>query len=98
MGLFDGGIPLGMQQMIMNMLKNAAPELAKQVDGVAVTVASFKAQLDRIEARQHIIMKHFEIEENHATGSGDESEPARIGGNPQRNSGTLNGAGKQTGD
>jgi len=93
MGLFDGGLPLGMQQMIMNILKSAAPDLAKQVDDVAVTVASFKAQLDRIEARQHIIMQHLDIGDDHA---GSEQRKIGTGSDIGADRGTLNGAGTKT--
>lgn len=51
MGLFDGGIPAGVQMMLANMVKQAAPQIVEQIDQFAQIVRDCKVQLDRIEAK-----------------------------------------------
>lgn len=59
MGLFDGGIPAGVQNMLAQIVKSAAPELGQHIDNFAGLVKGFKDQLDRIEAQQRA--NHAEI-------------------------------------
>jgi hypothetical protein len=60
----------GMQMMFKNLVEQAAPELVKQVDDFKQILLSFKAQSDRIEANQKLIMQHLGIGENHGDGTG----------------------------
>lgn len=89
MGLFDGGIPAGVQMMLANMVKQAAPQIVEQIDQFAQIVRDCKVQLDRIEAK----LDAMENDDGHRR----TSEPRAIpfpGGNDQENGGTINGAGK----
>lgn len=61
--MFENGIPKPVQQMLITMLRTAAPELAEQVDGIAEVVRSFKDQNDRIEKKLDLVMKHLDITE-----------------------------------
>jgi hypothetical protein len=45
----------GVQMMLGNLLKAAAPQLGEQVNEIAKVILAFKEQADRIEARQKII-------------------------------------------
>jgi hypothetical protein len=49
--LFEGGLPKGVQMMIVNLIKSAAPEVVEKVDQLAEIVRQFKVQLDRVEAK-----------------------------------------------
>jgi hypothetical protein len=85
-GLFDKGIiPAGMQSLIVNLVKSAAPELVEQVDALAQLVRQFKLQLDRIEAQLNRIEEqnvgHGQQTAIHDARSGsDESADARPDG------------------
>ena len=86
MRLFDenGNMPSGVRMVIEQLLKNVAPEMAKDVDVIATTVASFKAQMDRIEANQAAILKALEPANARPLGRGPEIDHR-----------PANGAGKQ---
>jgi hypothetical protein len=51
----------GVQQMLGNLLKSAAPEIAQQVDQIANVAIDLKAQVDRIEASLKRIETHLGI-------------------------------------
>jgi hypothetical protein len=42
----------GVQMMLQNIVKAAAPELVEKVSEISAVIIAFKDQLDRIEARQ----------------------------------------------
>lgn len=81
MGLFDGGIPKGMQMLFVNLIKEAAPQLAESVDGLGAVVRDFKAQLDRVETKLDRL--NYLMEQNHV-GTEQRIKPAR----------TVNGSGQ----
>ena len=54
--LFGGKIPKGIQMMLVNMIKEAAPELTEHVDSIANLVREFNAKLDRVLAQQEEIL------------------------------------------
>jgi hypothetical protein len=47
----------GVQTMVGNMIKTAAPELTAKVEEIQNLIVAFKQQLDRIEAQQIEIRK-----------------------------------------
>lgn len=61
--MFDN-IPKPVLNLLIQMLKNAAPELIPQLEQVADVVIAFKAQADRIEANQQLIMNHLGLTEH----------------------------------
>lgn len=54
MGIFDNK---GMQAMLVNMLKAAAPDLALQVEGMAGMVKEFSERLVSVQVRQQQILE-----------------------------------------
>lgn len=82
----------GVQQMLGNLLRAAAPELAEQVNEIANTAIALKEQFDRIERRQIAIMAHLGIAD-----LGDDHGGRNVGGLDCENSVASNGAGKQAG-
>lgn len=64
MGLFDGGIPAGVQMMLANMVKQAAPQIVEQIDQFAQIVRDCKVQLDRIERQNNDIIARLDAREN----------------------------------
>jgi hypothetical protein len=50
----------GVQMMLGNLIKAAAPELTEKVAEISKVVLAFKAQSDRIEASQAEILKRLE--------------------------------------
>lgn len=57
MGLFDKGIPAGMQAVIVQLIKQAAPDLASHIDEIGTVVKVFNAKLDDVIAKQSIIIR-----------------------------------------
>lgn len=95
MGLFDGGIPKGVQFVLMNLFRDAAPQLMENVDGVRALVQDFKTQLDRIEAKFDAKFLEDKTEKNYAGhGSGEHGNSA----NPIGIEGTLGSTGKSPGE
>lgn len=92
MRLFDenGNMPSGVRMVIENLLKNVAPDMAKDLDVICGTVASFKAQMDRIEANQALILRAINIPQ-------PEHDNERLGRRAGSNQLAPNCAGKQTG-
>lgn len=54
----------GVQMMLAQLLKNAAPQLGQQVEEIGNVVIAFKQQLDRIEAQQKLILDHLNGDNN----------------------------------
>ncbi len=79
---------MGMQDMLLNLVKNAAPDIVEKVDNVAAMAVAFKQQLDRIEVTQIELFKNVQ--------KLLEAQNGRTGKDNQGISATLNGAGKQT--
>jgi hypothetical protein len=84
MGLFDGQ---GMQMMLANMVKSAAPDLIEKVEQFQQVVLSFKAQLDHIQTQQTEILRL--LQESDDNGS--------IGTNLERHSGPAGEIGRPSG-
>jgi phage shock protein A len=91
MGLFDTGIPSGIQMMLVNMVKQAAPQVAEQLDKLTNLAVDCKAQLDRIETRLD------QMEKSNA-GSAERKIAVRHVNGAGGNQIAIDGAGKQTGD
>jgi hypothetical protein len=89
MGLFDGGLPKGVQMMLGNMMRDAAPQIVEQIDQFAQLVRDCKVQLDRIEAKLDAMEKY----DGQRKSPGSEPIPV-IGKHSGGNQNTLNGAGK----
>jgi|HubBroStandDraft_4_1064222.scaffolds.fasta_scaffold01290_10 hypothetical protein len=53
----------GVQMMLGNLLKAAAPQLGEQVNEIAKVILEFKNQASRIEANQLLIMSHLGIQQ-----------------------------------
>ncbi len=82
----------GVQQMLGNLLRAAAPELADQVNEIANTAIALKEQFDRIEHRQIAIMAHLGIAD-----LGEDHGGKDLGGLDRGNPVASNGTGKQAG-
>lgn len=77
----------GVQMMLGNLLKAAAPQLAEQVSEIGKVIIAFKEQTDRIERQNLLIMKHLGIGENENDNRGTTGSLTEA----------SNGAGKQAG-
>jgi len=47
--MFEKGIPMGMQMLLAQLIRAAAPQLAEQVDAVSKVVQNFDQRLVRVE-------------------------------------------------
>lgn len=61
MGVFDNK---GVQMMLVNMLKAAAPDLALQVEGMASMVKEFSDRLISVQVRQQKILELLEAQQH----------------------------------
>lgn len=86
MSIFDGA---GMQMMVANMIKMAAPDLIEKVEEFTKTVLAVKAQLDRIEQQQNQILARL--------GATTENDSGRIGKEIERIGGPNGQIGSATG-
>jgi len=71
----------GVQNMLAQIVKTAAPDLVEHIDNFAAMVKAFKDQLDRMEARQ-IRIEQLLTEKIHGHDTG--SEGAGIGSGDTR--------------
>jgi hypothetical protein len=70
MGVFDNK---GVQAMLVNMLKAAAPDLALQVEGMAAMVKEFSDRLVSVQVRQQQILETLQRIEAQNEQSGPKS-------------------------
>jgi hypothetical protein len=54
-------ISAAMQGMLPKLMEHIPPELLENIGQIGNTVAGFKAQLDRIENQQRLIISHLKI-------------------------------------
>jgi hypothetical protein len=54
-------ISAAMQGMLPKLMEHIPPELLENIGQIGNTVAGFKAQLDRIENQQRLIIAHLKI-------------------------------------
>lgn len=81
----------GVQSILVKLLQSAAPQLVEQANQIGDMIKAFKAQTDRIEANQKIIMRHLNIMQHEGEQNGDAR--GSVGGI----AGEDRGSGKQTG-
>jgi hypothetical protein len=74
MGVFDNK---GVQMMLVNMLKAAAPDLALQVEGMAAMVREFNDRLISVQINQRKILELLEAQ-NERPGSNASDGSAEI--------------------